>query len=80
MVTDLGTQLCKEIGLFTSEGGRGEYLPAAYSYLGTILPKSVDCEWYFSMAPYADYKIRSDDMLDALIFFKELFKIIKIIF
>ena len=32
-VTDLNTQLSKEIDLFTSEGGRDEYLQAAYSYL-----------------------------------------------
>ena len=66
-VTDLDTQLSKEIYLFTSEGGRGEYLQGAYSYLGSILPTSVDCERCFSMAPYVDYKIRSDNMLDALI-------------
>ena len=56
-VTDLDTQLSKEIGLFTSDVGRGEYLQA-YSYLGTILPTSVDCERCFSMAPYVAYKIR----------------------
>ena len=60
--------LNKEIDLFTSGGGRGEYLQAAYSYLGTILPTSVDCERCFSTAPFVDYKIRSDGMLDALIF------------
>ena len=70
-VTDLDTQLSKEIDLFTSEGGKGEYLQAAYSYLGTILPTSVDCERCFSMAPYVDYKIRSDDMLNAFIFLKK---------
>ena len=32
-VTDLDTQLSKEIDLFTSGGGRGEYLQAAYSYV-----------------------------------------------
>ena len=31
-VTDLDTQLCKKIDLFTSEGGRDEHLQAAYSY------------------------------------------------
>ena len=46
-VTDLDSQLSKEMDLFTSEGGRGEYLQTAYSYLRT----SVDCEC-FSMAPY----------------------------
>ena len=30
-VTDLDTQLSKEIYLFTSEAGRGKYLEAAYS-------------------------------------------------
>ena len=43
-------------------------LQAAYSYLGTVLPTSVDGERCLSTAPYVDYKIRSDDMLDALIF------------
>ena len=55
---DLYTQLSKEIDLFTSGGGRGEHLQAAYSYLGTILSTSVDCERCFSTAPYVDYKIR----------------------
>ena len=50
--------------LFTPGGGRGEYLQAAYSYLGTILPTSVDCERCFSTAPYVDNKIHSDDILD----------------
>ena len=40
-VTDLDTQQSKEEDLFTSEGDRGEYLQAAYSYLGTILPTNV---------------------------------------
>ena len=53
-VTDLGTQLSEEIDLFTSGDGRGEYLQAAYNYLGTILQTSVDCERCFSMAPYID--------------------------
>ena len=66
-VTDLDTQLSKEINLFTSEGGRVEYLQAAYSYLETILATSIDCERCFSTASYVDYKMRSDDMLDALI-------------
>ena len=35
-VTDLDTQLSKEIDLFTSEGGKGEYLQAAYSNHRTI--------------------------------------------
>ena len=43
-VTNLDTQLSKEIYLFTSGGSRGKYLQAAYSYLGTILPTSmIDC-------------------------------------
>ena len=51
-VTDLDTQLSKEIDLFTWGGGRGEYLvQAAYSYLGTILSTSVDCEKCFSVPP-----------------------------
>ena len=73
MVTDSDTQLSKEIDLFTS-GCRGEHLQAAYSYLGTILPTSVDCERCFSTAQYVDYKIRSDDILDALIFLKNYLK------
>ena len=64
-VTNLDTQLSKEIDLFISGGGRGEYLQAAYSCLETIIPPSVDYERYFSTASYVDYKIRSDDMLDA---------------
>ena len=36
-----------------------------HSYLGTILPTSIDCERCFSTTPYVDYKIRSDDMLYA---------------
>ena len=63
--TGLDTQLSKEIDLFTS-GCRDEHIQAAYSYLGTILPTSVDCERCFSIRPHVDYKIRSDDMLDAL--------------
>ena len=43
-VTDLDTQPSKEIDLFTSGSGRGEYLRAASCYLETILPTSVDCE------------------------------------
>ena len=79
-VTELDNQLSKEIDLFTSGGVRGEYLQAAYlhlhlhSYLGTILPTTVDCVRYFSTAPYVDYKIRSDDMLDASIFLKNYLK------
>ena len=53
-VTDLDTQLSKEIQLFTSGGGKGEYIQAAYSYFGTISPTSVDCERWFSLAPYVD--------------------------
>ena len=41
-VVDLDTELSKEIYLFTLGDCRGEYLQAAYSYLGTILPTSVD--------------------------------------
>ena len=41
---DLYTQLAKKKkDLFTSVGNRGEYLQAAYSFLGTILPTNVDC-------------------------------------
>ena len=66
-VTDLDTQLSKEIDLFTSGGGRGEYLQAGYSWI-YILPTSVDFERCFSTAPYVQFKIRSDNILDALIF------------
>ena len=55
-VTDLNTQLSKEIYLFTSECGRGKYLEAAH------------------MSQYVNYKIRSDDMLDTLIFLKNYLK------
>ena len=41
-VIDLDTQLSKEIDLFTSGGGVGEYLQAAYSKPENIL-SSVDC-------------------------------------
>ena len=51
-VAYLDTQLSKEIHLFISGGSRGEYSQAAYSYLGTISPTSVDCERCFSMATY----------------------------
>ena len=37
-INNLDTQLSIEINLFTSGGDRGEYLQAACSYLGTILP------------------------------------------
>ena len=74
MVTDLDTWLSKEINLFTSGSGRSEYLQAANSKLGTILWTSVDCERCFSTASYVDYKIRSDDMLDALIFLTNYLK------
>ena len=57
-VTDLDTQLSKAINLFTG-GIRGEYLRAAYSYLGTILPTNVDCERSFSTAAYVDHKNRT---------------------
>ena len=40
-VTDLDTQLFKEIYLVTSGGVSGEYLQAVYSYLGTIISTSV---------------------------------------
>ena len=66
--TNLDSQLSKEIDLFTSGVGRGEYSQAAFSYLGTVLPTNVDCERCFSTASYVDYKIRSDDVLDTLIF------------
>ena len=79
-VTDLDTQLSTEVDLFTSGGGRDKYLQAAYSNLGAILPTSVDCESCFPTAPYVDYKICSDDMLDALIFKKKLFKTIMYLF
>ena len=74
-VTDLDTQLSNEIDLFTSADGRCEYSQAAYSYLGTILSTSVDCERWFSTPPYVDYKICSDDMLDVSIFLKNNFEI-----
>ena len=51
-VTDLDTQLSKEIDLFVSGCFRVEYLSWNYC---------------FSTAPYVDYKIRSVNMLDALI-------------
>ena len=73
-VTDLYAQLSKEINLFTLGDGTGEYLQAAYSYLGTILPTSVDCEWCFLTAPYVNYKIHLDDRSDALIFLKNYLK------
>ena len=56
-ITDLDTQLFKEIYLFASGSFRSEHLQAAYSYLGTILRTSVDCESCFSTAPYVDLKI-----------------------
>ena len=69
-VTDLDTQMSKEIDLFSS-GGSSLYVNIVYCrYFGTILPISVDCERCFSTAPYVDYKIHSDDMLDALILLK----------
>ena len=72
-VTDSDTQLSKEIDLFTG-GGIGEYLQAAYSYLGTILSTIVDCERWFLKVPYVDYKICSGGMLNALICFKNYLK------
>lgn len=74
---DLETQLSKEIDLFVSGGVRGKYLQAAYSYLETILPTSVDCERCFSTATYVGNKIRSrlsDETLDALIFLRNYLK------
>ena len=53
-VTDLDTQLSKDKDLFTSGGGRVECLQAAFSYLGTVLSTSVDCERCFSTAPYIE--------------------------
>ena len=74
-ITNLDTQLPKEIDLFASGGGRGEYLQAGYSCFGSILATSVDCERCFSTASYVDYKICSGDMLDALIFLKNYLKL-----
>ena len=79
-ITDLDTQLSKEIDLFTSEDGRVEYLRAAYSYLGTILPTSVDCETCISAAPYVDYKNSFRWHVRCFNLFKKLFKTIIYLF
>ena len=62
----LDTWTSNEIYLFTSEGGRGEYLQAAYTLYQKVL----------IAVPYVDYKTGSDDMLDVLIILKKLFKTI----
>ena len=62
-VTDLDTQLSNGINWFQSRGSRGEYLQAAYSYLGTVSKTYVECERYLSTTPYVDNKNQSDDML-----------------
>ena len=68
-VTDLDTQLSKEIYLFTSEAGRGKYLEAAYSLSWNYFNNKC-----FSTSQHVNYKIRSDDMLDTLIFLKNYLK------
>ena len=45
-----------------------------------LIPTRVDGERCFSRAPYVDYKIHSDDMLDALILKKNYLKHLKNLF
>ena len=69
--------------IFISGAIRSKYLQAAYSYLGTILRKTVDCQKCFSTAAFVGNKIHSktsDDMLDACNLFKKLFKTIIYLF
>lgn len=77
VVTGLEYNVPREIEIFKNGGVRGPHIQAAYNYLLTIPPTSVDCERCFSSAAYVNNKIRSrlsDETLDALIFLRSYLK------
>lgn len=76
--TDLESIVRVEMCIYdTAGGGRGFYLTAAYNYLLSITPTSVEAERAFSSAGYLCSKLRSslsDKTLNALSFMRSHFQ------
>lgn len=69
--------LKREMTLFECGGNRGKYLEAAYTYVKSIPPTSVEAERAFSSAGYLCNKIRSnlsDETLDTLSFLRKYYQ------
>ena len=65
-----------ELALFSSSGKRGTFLQAAYSYLMTVPPTSVEAERAFSAAGLFVTKLRSrlsDNSIDTLCFLRAFY-------
>ena len=76
--TDLESIVRVEMCIYDSAGGgRGVYLTAAYNYLLSITPTSIEAERAFSSAGYLCSKLRSslsDKTLNALSFMRSHFE------